>query len=339
MSKARTVIKYLATLFVLLTALPGFAQCTGTNLLHTMDPKDRAALEAASASQPYPKGILWHATRGTQSIHLVGTMHFFDPRHDATFTQAKPWIDAATTILLEAGEGDEARLQDKIAREPGLAFILQGPTLIDQLTPENWTRLRAAMAERGVPGFMVAKMKPWMALVTLSLSKCALLDQQNGRRGLDFNIIDYAKQIGNPAQALEPYDTALSLFEQYTNAEMLDFLRLFLGQEKFDPNDQHFTLIEAYFNEDIRILWDLAVYQALADPQGMTRQEILDEYARLEEALLKARNLAWMDRILPAAETGPVFLAAGALHLPGEFGVLNLLALEGFTITPIARTP
>ena len=332
-------MRFLVALLFVVGASPVFAACQGNDLFASMGDDQRGALETAANVHPYPHGILWHATRGTESVHLVGTMHFHDPRHDATLEQVKPWIDAATSIFLEVGEGDEARLQDKIARDPGLAFIVSGPTLPDLLPPDDWALLTKAMSDRGVPGFMAAKMKPWMAMLTLGLSKCVLADQQAGLKGLDQLIIAHATDIGNPAQALEPIETALNLFSGYTEQEMLEFLSLSLRQTAIDPNDQHVTLVESYFDENIRILWEFSVQQGLDDPQGMTRDEILTEFARLEDVILSKRNQSWMDHILPAAKEGPVFVAVGALHLPGEQGVLRLLEREGFTITRVERLP
>ena len=58
--------------------------------------------------------------------------------------------------------------------------------------------------------------------------------------------------------------------------------------------------------------------------------------AKLEEALMISRNRAWIPVIEEAAAQGPVVAAFGALHLSGEDGVLNLLAKDGWTVTPLA---
>jgi uncharacterized protein YbaP (TraB family) len=322
---------------LLLVSNAAWAACQGRDLVAALPAADQAALTATAAQQPYAEGILWRAQRGAQVIHLVGTMHFHDPRHQATLDQVIPWLDAATTVMLELGEGDEARLQRKIAETPSLAFITEGPTLPDLLSAEDWDLLRTAMAQRGTPGFFAAKMQPWMALITLGLTKCVVEDVAAGKKGLDGLIMAYAAAIGKPAQALEDYDAALQIFGSYTQDEMLEFLRLFLQLEAFNADDQHHTLVEAYFREEIRAIWAFTVQQALAQPQGMTEAQILAEYDRLEDALMTRRNTAWMARILAAVEAGPVVVAAGALHMPGETGLLALLEEEGFEITRIPR--
>jgi uncharacterized protein YbaP (TraB family) len=330
-------MRRLVFLFMALLPAPAWAACTGTDLIAEMPQERRAAMFAEAEAQPFPRGILWRAERGDELIHLVGTMHFYDPRHQATFDQITPWLEGATTIMLELGEGDEARLQDHIAAEPSLAFIIEGPTLPELLSPADWDSLAEAFSDRGVPSFFGAKMRPWMALVTLGLTKCVIEDVNAGKIGLDQMISDMASALGNPAVALEDYDAVLKVFETYTQEEILTFLQLFLQLEAYDPDDNHFTLVEHYFAEEIRVVWEFGIYQSLAEPLGMTEAEIRFEYARLEEALINIRNRAWMDRILPAAAQGPVVVAAGALHLPGEDGLLALLQEEGFTLSRVTR--
>lgn len=118
-------------------AAPLWAACEGRDLLSQMPPDARAELTEATAAKPYPEGLFWRATRGDQVVHLVGTMHFYDPRHEASFQQLLPWADAASVILLELGAGDEQRLQAEITANPGIAFIMEGPTLPELLPPED----------------------------------------------------------------------------------------------------------------------------------------------------------------------------------------------------------
>ncbi|MDJ0626807.1 MAG: TraB/GumN family protein [Rhodobacter sp.] len=328
--------RILVALLAILAALPVSAACTGTDLLAAMPAGQRDALEAAASDQPYPNGILWRAERGDQIIHVIGTLHLHDPRHRATLDRIDTHIARSDTVFLEFGPGDEKRLQAKIAQEPDLAFITDGPTLPDQLADEDWNRLRQVMADRGVPGFLAAKMKPWMAMTTLGIAKCALHDLQGGLRGLDHMVMERALELGKTPKALEPVETLFDIFGSYSPEEQLDLLRLTLDQQLDNPDAQMTTLIEAYFRGEIRLIWEWS-FAVAQDAMGLSDTDWQAQVARAEEALINRRNRAWMDRILPAAADGEVLVAAGALHLPGEQGLLNLLARQGFTLTRLAR--
>ncbi len=45
------------------------------------------------------------------------------------------------------------------------------------------------------------------------------------------------------------------------------------------------------------------------------------------------------DRLLAELETGTVFAAVGALHLPGDNGMVALLRSEGYTVKPGPFSP
>jgi uncharacterized protein YbaP (TraB family) len=51
--------------------------------------------------------------------------------------------------------------------------------------------------------------------------------------------------------------------------------------------------------------------------------------------LLDVRNKAWMPRLKSELSKGNAFVAVGALHLPGEVGLIELLRDSGFQITKV----
>jgi uncharacterized protein YbaP (TraB family) len=48
-----------------------------------------------------------------------------------------------------------------------------------------------------------------------------------------------------------------------------------------------------------------------------------------------ARNKRMVESLLPSLSEGPVFVAVGALHLPGEHGIIQLLRDSGFELKPL----
>ncbi len=54
------------------------------------------------------------------------------------------------------------------------------------------------------------------------------------------------------------------------------------------------------------------------------------------EYLLKGRNLAWMEVLPDLFKKNSTFVAVGALHLPGEFGLITLLRNAGYTVEAVA---
>lgn len=54
------------------------------------------------------------------------------------------------------------------------------------------------------------------------------------------------------------------------------------------------------------------------------------------DALVKTRNENWLKQLPGLMKEHRLFVAVGALHLPGEHGVVNLLRKQGYTVTPVA---
>jgi uncharacterized protein YbaP (TraB family) len=58
-------------------------------------------------------------------------------------------------------------------------------------------------------------------------------------------------------------------------------------------------------------------------------------YETLTDRLLTRRNRLMTERMQAALEAGSAFIAVGALHLPGEEGILALLERRSFEITRV----
>lgn len=319
----------LAALAFSFLAAPLFAQCNGKNLFAEMAPERLAALTAAAESVPFPRGNYWRATRGDQVITIVGTYHFDDPRHAPNLATIAPAITAATTVLVEAGPDEEKALLDLISRDPGKMMIMEGPSLLEQLPPEVWTDLSAALALRGIPGFMAAKMQPWYVAVLLAMPPCAM-PQMQGAKGLDGMVIDTATAAGVPVRALEPFDTVFGIFDAMNHDEMVAMIQSTLAVDD-QSEDYNATLADSYFAGESRIIWEYMREVSYSLP-GYSREDVDADFARMEELLMNSRNRMWIPVLTEAAAAGPVFAAFGALHLSGEHGVLSLLQAEGFTL-------
>lgn len=72
------------------------------------------------------------------------------------------------------------------------------------------------------------------------------------------------------------------------------------------------------------------------DLEGLMEMFFKSSYSTAEkEALLDLRNKNWMKRLPGLFAEQSTFVAVGALHLPGENGLIELLRREGYTVEPL----
>lgn len=321
----------LSLAFALLAA-PVSAACNGKDLVPTLPVADRAAVTAAVGATPFASGNAWRAIRGSEVVDIVGTYHFDDLRHEMVMEALRPTLDVASVLLVEAGPRETDKLTADMTSRPDLLYIMEGPTLPELLPDADWRLFSDAMSERGIPAFFAAKMQPWYATMVLSTPPCMMAELAEGdARGLDHRIIERAEERRIPIRALEPYDTAFKLFQDLPRDTQVDMIRMSLATDELQAEDMMATLTKAYFDEDVRVTWELGRIAAKKIP-GMTAAKVDSTYAAMEEALMTRRNESWIPVIEDAAQRGRVFVAVGALHLSGEKGILKLLENAGFRI-------
>jgi hypothetical protein len=303
--------------------------CRGQDLIAALPEPDRAALRAAADAVPYPQGNRWRATRDGASVHLLGTYHLDDPRHAPIMAAVEADLRGATRLLVEAGPEQEAQLMALVGRDTSLILLPDGQSLAEILPEADWQTLSEAMKARGMPAFMAARFRPWYVSVLLAVPPCALPAAMQGE-GLDARLIAAAAAAGVPVSPLEPFDTAFRIFETMPLEAQVGMIRTSLALEP-QAEDQMATLAAAYFREDSRLIWEF-LRRVTLDLPGMTPAAVEAEFAAMEEALMSARNRAWIPVIEAAAAGGPVFAAFGALHLSGREGVLALLEARGWRL-------
>ncbi len=315
------------------TEAPG-GQCGGVSLLPALSAEERAALEAAAARHPHHEGNYWRAEKGGSVIHVIGTIHLPDPRLEARVARLWPLIAGVDEILLEATPDTIRELKEAMARDPGYIFIQEGPTLLEQMAQDEWEKLSEALAARGIPSIMAARLRPWFAMTLLSLPPCMMRHDGTPPEGVDTLIMQRAEAAGVAMRALEPFDTLLRLMDTGTPEENLAQLRLALATTGDPRQAEHAlaTMMALYLEGRHRMIIEISRHLALAE--GRIAPEEVDAMMQAMEAdLLVGRNRNWIRVILPAAEGREIAVVVGAGHLSGEEGVLGLLERAGYSLT------
>jgi uncharacterized protein YbaP (TraB family) len=319
----------LIVLLLLASPLRAF-ECGGSDLLAQMEEEQRSALQARAATYPFHTGLFWRATRGDTTLTIFGTYHFFHTRTDRHIAAVLPYAQAADVTFFEMNHDDITRFEKQSQSDASLMFITQGPTLPEIMDEADWQRLRTRMSALGIPSFMTAKFKPVFVSMIIGFSPCRMRAQTLGSKGIDQQLARQLHEDGYDTRSIEDPATIVKLLDAFTLEEQIAMIKLSLDLPQ-DPDDLQETLLQLYFRGEIALLWEFGKLLSL-DYGGPTAQADFD---RFERALLTDRNRAWVEVLDADAPGKNIFVAVGAGHLPGESGVLNLLAQRGFAIEPL----
>ncbi|MDH3716167.1 MAG: TraB/GumN family protein, partial [Gammaproteobacteria bacterium] len=184
----------------------------------------------------------------------------------------------------------------------------------------SWQRLAEVMHQRQVPEPALRRLRPWAVAMVLSMPR------QFSGLALDLYLQQYAQRLEKPLYGLESLEEQLAVFDELSTTEQLQLLHTTLHQLPELP-----ALIEALTNA--YLARDLAAMQALVEAQLAIGDVRFNH--RFSTRLIDDRNLRMLRRMQPRLREGGAFIAVGAMHLPGERGLLSLLRGRGYELLAI----
>ncbi|TPN83718.1 polysaccharide biosynthesis protein GumN [Mesorhizobium sp. CU2] len=333
---ALNLLFFLSFLVVLLLAGRAHAQapnCAGTDLLTALEKSDPAAfkkVETEAAAVPNGKGLLWKLEKpGEKPSYLFGTMHMTDMRVTTLPPAAQKAYDGAGTIIIETTDAmDKAKMMAAMASEPGLMMFTDNTTLSSLLSPQDAAILDKGLDARGIPPATVAKMKPWILSAMLALPACEVARQAAGAPVLDVKLATEAKASGKDVEGLE---TAVDQLRAMASLPLEMHMKSLVETMKLGDkvNDVNETMIVLYQHGETGMFWPLlrAVMPGAADDPASE--------AAFEQTMITSRNKVMAAHAAPILAKGNVFMAVGAMHLPGAEGLVEDFRKAGYIVTAV----
>jgi len=252
-----------------------------------------------------------------------------DPRVLTLPPRTQAAHDAADTIVIESDEIlDEKKASAALLMKPELMMFTDGTTIEKLLSHDDYVRLEEGLKQRGIPLAAVSRMRPWMISSVVALPSCEMARKARGVQFLDQKIAADAVAGGKQVKGLETLAEQLqAMAELPTEFHMKSLIEtLALGSKM---NDVVETMTDLYLSGDIGMTIPML---KTVSPDGEDED---GDYAAFEQRIILDRNKVMAERAAPILANGNVFMAVGALHLPGEGGVIELLRKQGFTVTAV----
>ncbi|MEM7179186.1 MAG: TraB/GumN family protein [Pseudomonadota bacterium] len=318
----------------ILASGPALAECGGASMLPGLaqsDPAGHAAMFERAHTVPNAQGRFWKIEKpGVAPSYLLGTYH--NTQAVETLPESV-WehLDTARSTWFEISLEEKERMEADMLNDPlTLLYDMSLPPLSQRIPATARPVLEAALAERGVPMAAAEQMRGWMLFSLLGFPACQLQAIQSGEVVLDAALALRAAQNGIPNHGLETYEQSLAAIEAMSSTDvsamMVDFSAALAEEE-----DYHRTMLELYAQGEIMAIYEFGNWYS--EKLGIAGAKRRAE-AFLDAALTR-RNHAWMEPLLPALAEGGAFVGVGALHLPGEDGVIELIRQAGYDVTRI----
>ena len=331
------VLVALAFFLVLASLSPAHAQeppvCGGNNLLAKYekdDPVAFAKLRAEADAIPNGKAIFWKIEKeGQPASWLLGTMHVTDPRVLAMPAAARSAFAAAATVVIESDEiADEKKAGATMLTRPDPTMFTDGKSITDFLDKEDAEKLAEGLKNRGLSLTAVARMKPWMIASFVALPACEIARKTAGAAFLDQRLAKDALAQGKTLKGLE------TLIEQISALDSLPLEPQVQGLvQTLELGDTLQDVIETM--SQLYLAGDTGMIMPMMRAAAAQTDEDAEAYADFEQRIIIDRNHTMAERAAPILAGGNVFMAVGALHLPGPEGVVELLRKQGFTLTAV----
>ena len=260
--------------------------------------------------------IYWSIMDGDrQAGYLLGTIHSEDPRV----------LDFPESFLHQL-ESNQVFAMELVPDLPTMKKLNEymhyqdGTSLESQLGPERFAKVRELLLSHyQVPADRLELMKVWAVVMTLSVPP-----PETGLF-MDFSLSLRATGGGLRVVGLESLDQQLSFLEDMPAVQQLELLDQALVE--YDRvGELHDQMLITYLAGDLQVL--------KKEVEEQMDQLTLEAKNYFIVQGIDARNYHMLESLLPLLAESTVFVAVGALHLPGNQGLISLLRENGYILQP-----
>lgn len=206
-------------------------------------------------------------------------------------------------------------------------FVMPNNSLDVLLSEADYQKVKNAVGNKmGVPFENLHQIKPLSIMLTLMLAEIDSAQnlmglKEYGGAPLDFSLVNLYQEADKSVRTLETMEQQLNMLYGHYNVDKQAEMLL----EMIDDPQRSFKIqedmLKAYLSSS---LVDLQRLYVEANTEG-------EDYA----FLLDDRNRAWMEVLPQMLQEKRTFIAVGAMHLPGDVGLIKLLRAAGYTLKPL----
>ena len=300
---------------LLLIVLMFVATHTAANPCAKPTPAAAAVDTRVSEAIPFGKGLLWKIERsGNEPSYLFGTLHLESPRVTKLPKQVHQVFSQARSFTTEVVMHPAARAF--YASSIQLPADKELRAYLDNDLYDRLVKLSEDQYQISEP--ILSKLKPWVVFTYLSRPRPVT------GRTLDNVLEELAMKQRKSVDGLESIEEIVNVMDTLPLDDQIAILEDSICN--YDTIVKQWSeLIELYLQRDLAGL--VALNMRPHDDEAL--------FEALMERTLYQRNRRMVERMQELLKEGEAFIGVGALHLPGERGLLALLQSRGFSVSPV----
>jgi uncharacterized protein YbaP (TraB family) len=263
-----------------------------------------------------PKHTLWSVEGKTNTVYLLGSVHFLSPSEQLPAAVEDAYQDAERLVMeIDMDDLDPLEMQRAMLE---LGMLPQDTTLQAELGAQSYKKVAAYAGEMGLDLALLNRFRPWLAamtLVQLQLMKLGL----DPNSGVEQRLMLRAATDGKEIRGLETLQQQLGLLAALSPEQQREFL-LYSVEDTDRTIKEIDSLIAAWRSGDTATLARLL-------------QDGFDQYPEIYRPLTVDRNRKWIPDIEKLLQEQDDYLVVvGALHLVGKDSVIELLEDQGYEV-------
>jgi uncharacterized protein YbaP (TraB family) len=274
------------------------------------------------------EGLLWRIDKaGLPSSYLFGTIHSTDDGAIALAKTAGDQIPHAKVVATELGSLD-AVAKANVAAAMLARALDRDHDAFAEAPVDDREAIEALVRNLGYPVELARHLKLWFLAILTAAPQCEAQRQKLDLPEVDQFLAERAKDAGVKVVALESAAEQIDAIASMRPKAAGALLAVSARRPELNE-DVYATLVKLY--RESRPAEILAVGDAIG---GMSDEERAAE-DELTARLLTARNAVMAERIAPLLKEGGAFVAVGALHLTGKYGLIERIRAMGYTVTKV----
>ena len=273
--------------------------------------------------------LLWKVSgNGLNSpSYIIGTHHLAPLNITDSIAGLQKAMDETRQVY---GELKMSEMQSPATMQQmqKMMMIEGDTTLTSLLSPEDFATTNTFSKENLMLDLTMApKLKPAFLLNNVVVvAYIKHIGNFNPQEQLDSFFQTQATQKGKKVDGLETPDFQFNLlFNGFSLQRQAQLLMCTLNNLDAEVENLK-KLTDAYMKQDLNKMVTIS-----EERKGNQCDPIPGE----EDAMIYNRNKTWAEKLPAIMAAAPTFVAVGALHLPSEKGLLNLLKKQGYTVEPV----